>query len=196
MLRSIGVIFMDRLLQCHETFPRVVKGGNRFCQPPARQIHEQTLELAERAPRLERLRWRLHRLKSSRALDKNKRAPEFAVTSDVVRFAISRRDDDERATRHVWRVGRFKLASDVRRDTHEILHHGSRFFENSLVDLLMNVTNARAALIVRGRIGFVDVSNLERLSVLDFAVNLELPRDFLKLFFLISHNVVIVLEEL
>ena len=107
-----------------------------------------------------------------------------------MRFAIARGDDDERAAREVGSVRSFELATDVRGDAHDVLHHGHGILEHAFVDLLMDVANARAALIIRGGIGFVDVSDLERLGVLDLAVDLEVARDFLKLFFLIGHKIV------
>ena len=52
-------------------------------QPAAGQIHEQALELAEGPARLERLLRGLHRFEGLHAFDENKRAPEFAVPTDV-----------------------------------------------------------------------------------------------------------------
>jgi hypothetical protein len=48
----------------------------------------------------------------------------------------------------------------------------------------VNIAHPGAALVITGRIGLVDVTNLEGLRVENFAVNLKLPGDVLKFFFL------------
>jgi hypothetical protein len=52
----------------------------------------------------------------------------------------------------------------------------------------MDVTDARAALVVGGGIRFVDVSDLAGFGVENFAVNLELFGNLLELLFLIRHR--------
>ena len=64
-----------------------------------------------------------------------------------------------------------------------------RVLEDVLVDLLVDVADPRAALVVSGGVGLVDVADLERFGVQNLAVNLELLRNFLELFFLIRHSV-------
>ena len=108
-----------------------------------------------------------------------------------MRLPVARGDDDERAAGDVPGAGGFELAPDMRRNAHDVLHHGDRILENPLVDFLVDVADAHPALIVGGGVGFVDVADLERLGVQNLAVNLELPRNLLKLFFLISHKSVL-----
>src|SRR5882724_1465497 len=74
------------------------------------------------------------------------------------------------------------------RDPGHVLHYRGGVFEYRLVDFLVDVTNARAALIVGGSVSLVDVSDLKGLRVEDLAVDLKLFRDLLKLFFLIGHK--------
>ena len=49
----------------------------------------------------------------------------------------------------------------------------------------MNVADPRAALIVSGRVGFVDVPDLAQLGVENLAIDLKLLRDVAELGFLI-----------
>jgi hypothetical protein len=94
------------------------------------------------------------------------------------------------------RVLSFESAANVCGHPHDVLHHGGGVLEDVLVDLLVNVPDAHTALVVSGGIGLVDVPDLECLRVQDFAVNLELPRDVLELFFLIGHNYIEVPQSL
>jgi hypothetical protein len=80
-------------------------------------------------------------------------------------------------------------------DAHDVFHHRQWLLEHTLVDLLMDVTHAHSALIVGGRVGFVDVADLQGLGVQNFTVNLELAGNFLKLFFLVSHKPLVLWEE-
>ena len=74
-------------------------------------------------------------------------------------------------------------------DAHDILHDRSGVFEDGVVDFLVDVADAHAALVVSGGIGFVDVADLAGFGVEDFAIDLELLGDFLKLGFVINrHN--------
>ena len=62
----------------------------------------------------------------------------------------------------------------MRGDPHDVFHHRRRVLEHVLIDLLVDVSDPHAALVVCGGIGFVDVPDLERLGVENLAVNLEL----------------------
>jgi hypothetical protein len=73
-------------------------------------------------------------------------------------------------------------------DAGDVLHYRERVFENAFIDLLVDVPNACAALVVRGGVSFVDVTDLERFGVENFPVNLKFLRDFLKLLFLVGHS--------
>ena len=160
-----------------------------FVQPLAGQIHQQALEFAEGPAGLKGLIRRLHRFEGLHAFDEHKRAPVFAIAAAV--DATGRRGSgmtmSERRVMSRASCG-FKFAADVRGDAHDVLHHRGRVLEDVLVDLLVDVADAHAALVVGGGVGFVDVADLEGLGVEDFAVDLELPGDFLKLFLLISHS--------
>ena len=57
--------------------------------------------------------------------------------------------------------------------------------EDVLVDLLVDVADARAALIVGRGVGLVDVADFARFGVHHLAVDLKLARDFRELFFAI-----------
>jgi hypothetical protein len=76
----------------------------------------------------------------------------------------------------------------MRRDPHDVLHHRRWVLEDVLIDLLVDVSDPHAALVVSGGIGFVDVPDLKRLGVKDFPVYLELLGNILKLLFLIGHK--------
>src|SRR5208283_58770 len=67
----------------------------------------------------------------------------------------------------------------------DVVHHRVRVFEHLRVELLVHVAHVHAALVVGGNVGFVDVPNLARLGVEQVAVDLELPRDFENLCFLV-----------
>ena len=85
-------------------------------------------------------------------------------------------------------VLRLQLFQDVGSDSGHIAHHRARVFEYVFVDLLMDVADARAALAVRGGIGFVDVADFEGFGMQDFAVNLEFFGYLFELLFLVGHR--------
>src|SRR2546423_1896247 len=89
--------------------------------------------------------------------------------SGILPLAMPRGDQNQRAPGNIARVLGFELFAQMNGDARHVLHHGERIFENAFVDLLMDVTNARAALVVSGGVGFVDVSDLQRFGVQDFA---------------------------
>ena len=68
-------------------------------------------------------------------------------------------------------------------DADDIAHDGLGVREDGTVDLLMDVADAGAALVVAGGIGFVDVTDFAGFGVEDLAVNLEMSGDFLELGF-------------
>ncbi len=85
-------------------------------------------------------------------------------------------------------VLRFELVADMGGDPHEVLHEFRRVFKDGFVDLLVDVADAGATLVVGCGIGLVDMADFEGLGVEDFAVNLELLGDLLKFFFRVGHN--------
>ena len=104
-----------------------------------------------------------------------------------MRLAVARGDHNQRAAGDVPRVLGFEPLADVGGDPHDVLHHRRRVLEDVPVDLLVDVADPHAALVVGGGVGFVDVPDLERLGVEDFPVDLELLGDVLELLFLIGH---------
>ena len=165
-----------------------MESGDGFVEPFAGQVHQQVLEFAESAARLKGLFGRLHRLVRLHAFDEHERPPIVAVFADVITLPVAGRYDDERAARDVAGVRRFQPPADVRGHPHHVFHHRDGFFEHAPVDFLVDVTDPHSALVVGRGVGFVNVTDLERLGVKDFPVNLKLLRDLLKLLFLICHK--------
>jgi hypothetical protein len=71
------------------------------------------------------------------------------------------------------------------RHTHNVVHHSHGIFKHGLIDLLVDVTNENAALVVGGGVGFVDMADFAGFRVQDLAVDLEFLRNFLKVTFAI-----------
>src|SRR6266496_4340379 len=74
---------------------------------------------------------------------------------------------------------------------HDILHHCHRVLKDIPVNLLMNIANPGPTLVISGGVGFIDVADLQGFGMKDFAIDMELFRDLLKLFFLVSHKIVV-----
>ncbi len=87
ILGAVVVVLVDGLLQGGEALPGVVEIRDGFVQPPARQVHQQMLELPKGAARLEGLLRRLHRLERLHSLHENERAPDFTVPVLIIRLA-------------------------------------------------------------------------------------------------------------
>jgi hypothetical protein len=101
----------------------------------------------------------LHRFVSFDSFDKNKSPPHLVATILIKGFPITRRDYHQRPARCIASISSFLLLANVSRDAHYILHHGGRILEDVSVNLLVDVTDTRAALIVGGRVCLVDVAD-------------------------------------
>ena len=189
VLGPIVMVFGQGLEEGGKAFAGMVEVGDGLDEPIAGEVHQVKLELAEGASGLEGLLRRLHRFEGLRPFHEHKGAPVFARRHSDNGSCPSRVGMTiRRAAGDVLGGLRFELVADMRGDPHEVFHQLRRVLEDMLVDLLVNVADARAALVVGCRIGLVDVADLERLGVEDLTVNLKLLRDVLKFFFRVGHN--------
>jgi hypothetical protein len=71
---------------------------------------------------------------------------------------------------------------------HDVLYHHHRVAKEIVIEFLVEIADARAALVVRAGVSLVDVAYLERFGVEQLAVNLKLAGNIQDLFFLIEHS--------
>ena len=185
---AVVMIVLDRLLEGIESFAGIMEIGNGLAEAAARKVHQQPLEFTKGAPGLKSLLGRLHRLEGLDSFDKQEGAPNAVVAIEKKRAAFTGGDDDQRPARDVAHVLRLESFADVSGHPHDVIHDGGRIFEYASIDLLMDITHAGSTLAVSGGVSFVDVADLEGFGVEDFAVDLKLLRNILKLFLLIGHT--------
>ena len=186
--RAVEPVVGQGALEGREALAGVVEVGDGLDEPAAGQVHEQALEFAEGLAGLERLRRRLDGFVGLDAFHIDEGAPDIAVAVLVERPAVAGGDDDEGAAGEVADVAGLELFPEVAGDAHEVLHDAGGVPEDGAVELLMDVTDAGAALIVGGGVGLVDVADLQGLGMEDLAVDLEVAANLLQLVFLIRHG--------
>ena len=93
VLRAVGHIGLEDLVESFETSGRVMEAGNRLVQRRPGQVDQQALEPAEHPRRLAGQCRRLERVVGDCVLDEVVHSPDIAVGVTVVRAAVSRGDD-------------------------------------------------------------------------------------------------------
>ena len=138
------------------------KSGMVSMQPLAGQVHQAKLWNSPKArPASKACCGRLHRLERLRPPPRTRtcaRTPRRHSDNDDwpsrVGMTIS-----ERRVMSSGVLG-LELVADMRGHPHDVLHQRRRVLEDVLVDLLVDVADARAALVVGGGVGFVDMADL------------------------------------
>jgi hypothetical protein len=183
---AIVGVGLDGLEEGIEATSGVVEMRDGFEQAFAWEIDEEMLKAAEGAAGFEGLARGLDGFEGLSAFDEDEGAPEVAGAVAVVGVAVAGGDDGEGFARDVAGAFGFESMTEVRGDAHDVVHDGEGFMEYGLVDFLVDITDQVAALVVGGHVGLVDVPDLAGFGVEDIAVDLELARDFLQVFFLID----------
>jgi hypothetical protein len=101
---AIVAVRLHGVLEILKPFARVVEIRDGFDQPPAGQIHQQTLKFAEGLAGLKCLRGSLHRFVRLHALDIHKRPPDILVAVLMAGLAVARRNHNQRAPGDIGRL--------------------------------------------------------------------------------------------